>query len=395
MEYVMDNKDILWEICENCQYDCNKFGKAMNMIRAMYLFEPLFKNNGSIGNVNENLKPFEIGFLLQNLSSFFSSYNDGTCFLLNYLNELEDTEQNNKMKEYLLKIPNGYLWKNFLLDGDLNEKNIKKVVEEKKDTQINLSNLMVDNVIFDFDKKDFEKDNDFWDLISNLNDNPVLISSFTLVAMRKISFTEGQMDFIAAKINNQIVTDRLRKINQSLKYKTRSYTYYGLERRVKFGPVTAFLDYIFLKMSRGIGYLGAVLRDGVSCIPSIIIGGGIFFGAVFLIFLKLAALWTMTFWIIASIFSGAGALFLAYCFIYTHYDDLRARFGEFADGMEEFYNKGKIVYWLESYNIKHPINKIGEPPIQINAGAQGLQLNNKKTLPNPDIGFVEIKKETR
>ena len=236
---------------------------------------------------------------------------------------------------------------------------------------------MVSDVRFNFDKKDFEVDQNFWPLISNLNDNPVLISFFTLVAMRKISFTERQMDFIVAKINDQIVTDRLRKINQNLDYKARKYTHqYGLKRRAKFGPVTAFLDYVFLKMSRGIGYLGAALRDGVSCIPSIIIGGGIFFGAVFLIFLKLAALWTMTFWIIASIFSGAGALFLAYCFIYAYYDDLRARFGEFADGMEEFYNEGKIIYWLESYNIKHPINKIGEPPIQINAGAHGLQLNN-------------------
>ena len=59
---------------------------------------------------------------------------------------------------------------------------------------------MVDGVRFDFDEKDFEENQDFWTLIENLNNDPVMISFFVLVAMRKISFTDRQMDFIARKI---------------------------------------------------------------------------------------------------------------------------------------------------------------------------------------------------
>lgn len=49
---------------------------------------------------------------------------------------------------------------------------------------------------------------------------------------------------------------------------------------------------------------------------------------------------------------------------------LKSKFGEFAYGMQKFYDNGKIVYWLESHNIKYPTNEIGEPPMEINTGIQ-------------------------
>lgn len=365
MEYVMDNRELFIIILSGRSSYYHKFYTAMNIIRAMYLFEPLLKNNE---NESDNLKPFAIDFLLQDLSWLFSCDCHGLHFILNYLNELEGTKQNNEMKEYLLKIPDGYLWKNFLSDSEYYIEDAKKI-EERKDTQISLSHLMVDCVRFDFEKKDFEKDGDFWTLISNLNNDPVMISFFMLVAMRRISFTERQMNFIARKIKNQQVIDNLREINRSLDYKIKYINQYGLRRRVKFGPVTAFLDYAFLKMSRGIGYLGAALFDAVLSVPAGLLGGGAVIGWAFLIFPN-STLWTTTFWIVTLTLSVAMAL-LWMCLFAQMYDYyLRPKFTKFADSMEKFYNDGKIAYWLESHNIKYPTNEIGEPPMEINTGIQ-------------------------
>ena len=323
---------------------------------------------------------FEIDFLLQNLSFLFR---DGIHFILWYLNELDNNDGNKKVKEYLLKVPDGYVLKNFVRENQISEKEDIDILSQGN--LLDLSSLISEDngYFFDFNKKDFEENNDFWTLIKNLNNDPVLISFFTLVAMRKISFTERQMNFIATKIKNRMIMDKLREINQNLNYKTGGYIHgYNLTRRVRFGPVTAFLDYAFMEMSRGIGCVGAALFDAVLCMIPTGIGGGAMFGIVYLFF-PASALWTTTFWVVASILSGAGALLSLLWFIRMYGDNLKLqpRFGEFADGMEKLYNEGKIVYCLESYNIKHSMNNIGEPSIEISvdlpkgnlSGLQGMK----------------------
>lgn len=375
LECVMDSQDILRVIGSE---DSWLYRSAVDIIRYMYFFEPLFTNSK---NLSERLKPFDFKFLLPKLHNCSWLTEDvGMPFIIEYLNELGDNEQNNKMKSYLLNIPHGYLWKNFLLrvlDDKFFGIGVRKKykeqvnkIESREDSMINLSHLMVDNIKFDFEEKNFEEDGDFWDLISNLNKDPVMISFFVLVAMRKISFTQIQMDSIARQINNQQVIDTLREINCSLDFKPlRNITnQYNLIRAVRFGSITAFLDYAFLKISRGLGYLGAALYDGLLCVCVMSVSGSTVYSITYWIFLTNFTLYTTTFWIVASILSGAVALLCFLYFIVTSYDFLKFQFKEFADGMEEFYNNGKIVYWLESYNIKHPTNKIGEPPAEINTG---------------------------
>ena len=394
----MDNRDILKKIYDGRCIRCERFYEAMNIIRVMYLFEPLFNTQSN------NLKPFEVDFLLQDCSELLCY--GGIYVITQYLNELDDNQQNKKIKKYLLEIPDGYLYKNFFdlysydvdkSDGGQNEINNDPQNNKNKEdlqkilkSQINYAGLMVDFYAFDFNKKDFENDQDFWTLFPKLNNDPVLISFFALVAMRKISFTESQMNFIAQKINNQQVINNLRKINQSLDYKIKSINQYGLARRVKLGSVTAILDYAFLKMSRCIGYLGAALFDIVLCIPALIIGGGFAFGAVYGICLTASALWTTTFWIVLSILSVGAALLLIWCFNTIFNSYLKEIFAKFANGMERFYDNGKIVNWLELYNIKHPINQIGDPPLNLETGdippaparTEPYQADLKLTVPN-------------
>ena len=235
-------------------------------------------------------------------------------FVIEYLNGLDDNGQNNKMKEYFLGIPNEYLWKNFLslsYDSLIHSRPEKlklqvKKIEVRKDSMINLSHLMVDNIKFDFEEKNFEENGDFWDLISNLNKDPVMISFFMLVVMRKISFTQIQMDSIARQINNQQVIDTLREINCSLDFKPlKNITnQYNLTRAVRFGSITAFLDYAFLKISRGLGYLSAALYDGLLCVCVMSVSGSTVYSITYWIFLTNFTLYTTTFWIVASILSG-------------------------------------------------------------------------------------------
>ena len=92
MEYVMDNRDIFQKILDNYYYaDYQEFSQAIRIIRVMYLFEPLFKNP------SDNLKPFEVSLLFD---SFYSSYNI-INFILRYLDELDDNQQNNKIKIFI------------------------------------------------------------------------------------------------------------------------------------------------------------------------------------------------------------------------------------------------------------------------------------------------------
>ena len=331
---------------------------------------------GKLLNSNENADPVDIDSAIYILNK---EYLDKAIlrFIWFYLN---DTSSSNKpdMKKFLLGIPNGIIFKKFLDDKYKNK--------FKGQNELDLQNVIT-YVYWNnkFTNTDFQSD--FYSWVEKLD--PVMTGLFALILMRNISFTDEQMNFIAQKIKNNQVMTTLRQINQSLDYKNSGahhWTYNEKDncRRIQFGSMTHSLDYVFMKIFRGLGYLGSVLL----LLLFILIYLSIIFGIAFAIaygfvlggsiaFLS-ASFWTYFFKCAVSLWIGSCVLMFA-----TH---CMPRFGDwwrdFPDEMQNFYNKSKIVRWLEYYNIKHPTNSIGHPPQFIDSGLRssenmGQQSENK------------------
>ena len=339
----------------------NRCGFAVDISDSIFIVE--FMNIfGKLLNSNENADNVDID------SAIYILHEE--CldkailrFIWFYLNDRSSSNKQD-MKKFLLGIPNGIIFEKFLDDEYKNENKFEG--QSELDLKDVITYVYWNNK---FTNTDFQSD--FYSWVEKLD--PVMTGLFALILMRKISFTDEQMNFIAQKIKNNQVMTTLRQINQSLDYKKDNgyhWTYNEKDnyRHVQFGSITHSLDYVFMKIFRGLGYLGSVLLS----LLFILIYLSIIFGIAFAIaygfvlggsiaFLS-TSFWTYFFGYAVSLWIGSCVLMLA-----TRY---MPRFGDwwrdFPDEMQDFYNKSKIVRWLEYYNIKHPTNSIGLPPRQIN-----------------------------
>ncbi len=287
-------------------------------------------------------------------------------FIWFYLNkDIPETKETQAMKQFLLGIPGGVIFTNFF---DPEDKNV--VSEDGNKKELDLSDMKYGHI----GNTDFQSN--FCDWIKNLDQ--VMIGVFCLILMRNISFTNEQMNFIASKVNNNSVMTTLRQINQSLDYKNVVDRWYcngkGNSRRVEFGPITHGLDYAFVKIFRGIGYLGALLWMFLHFIPRVIFGSvpG-FIVACCLAFSEFTSygygiffFWSTPFWISFGVVALIFTILFSIQYVFSNDFEISSWYHDFPDDMQDFYNESKVVYLLELYNIKHPINNVKLPPQQMN-----------------------------
>ena len=352
---------------------------AMVMVQLINVFEDLL-------NPNNNYDPVNAGSVIYFLSKLSLSQAIFK-FIWFYLNENIPNAQ--AMEEYLLNIDNSLISRKFLYEKMRNKIKYKFKPEKKDATEMNLYYIM--NTYIDLNDNIFQTK--FYEMFNKLD--PVLISVFMMSLMKKISFTNEQMDFIAQKINNDSVMTILRQINQSWDYKSKSI--------FEFGPVTQRLNYAFMKIFRGIGHLGSLLWAFFHFIPYMIGAGGL--GFVFACSFAVAEFtpfgcgifffWSNPFWICFGVWTGIFVVMVAIVF----YALMKSKFGDwwrdFADSMENIYKESKIVYWLQLYDIKHPANNIGLPPQQIigvsgnlhSVGSNGQQVN-EGDIPKPKEDYI-------
>ncbi len=327
------------------------------IVELINVFEDLLKPNNNSDQVN-----------IEAAIDIFKDWQseDFLRFIWFYLNkDIPETKETQAMKQFLLGIPDGVIFTNFF---DPEDKNVVSEDENKK--ELDLSDMKYGYI----GNTDFQSN--FCDWIKNLDQ--VMIGVFCLILMRNISFTNEQMNFIASKVNNNSVMTTLRQINQSLDYKNVVDRWYcnGKDntRRVKFGPITHGLDYAFVKIFRGIGYLGALLWMFLHLIPRVIFGSvpGFIF-ACCLAFSEFTSkglgiffFWSTPFWISFGVVASIFTILFSIYYVVSDGSKFSSWWHDFPDNMQKFYNRSKVVYLLELYNIKHPINNVKLPPQQMN-----------------------------
>ena len=284
--------------------------KAVMVVEFMNIFKSLL-------NSQEHTEAVDTSFEANAIDSY-------VCY---FENEFEDAilrfigfyllDQKGFSAEYtkvLLGIPDGFVFKYFLAkETKLRLKNLDK-------NQLDLCDLIYGYSSIDSNRIVSLQD-DFCNLVNKLN--PVLVCVVALILMRNISFTDEQMNVIASKVKNNSVMTILRQINQSLHYKKYNADMWecnGINcRRVKFGPITHALDYVFLKIFRGIGYLGAILWALVHFIPYALAATGIGFVCAYMNAICAGLLYFIPFWSTFAIFSGFFLFIFTVIYVIRHF----------------------------------------------------------------------------
>lgn len=354
-------------------FQTSQRGDAVEIFDSIFIVE-LINILEALLNQNNNSDQGDIKATIDIFSNYFSHSWDASLwrFIWFYLNEnIQITEKTQAMKEFLLGIPNGFIFKNYLDDESKNE--LKKA-NKKELSPFDIMSKCSDTSGKYFEAVDIQSD--FKDLFKMLD--PVLIGIFALILMRRISFTNEQMNSIASKINNDQVMTTLRQINQSLDYKKSNVDTWRCNgkdnnRHVKFSSITHGLDYLFLKISRGVGYLGALLWWFLHFIPPVIIASVP--GFIFTCLLALTEFtsygygifffWSTPFWICFGVGVGIFTIIFSMLCADFYRSELSSWWRDFPDNMQDFYNGSKVVRWLELYNIKHPTNSVELPSQQI------------------------------
>lgn len=406
---VIEKRGEKWlSVCSKNYLDSVDISSSIVIVELINVFTDLLDSGNNLPSVNIEtvinifrVKPSHI-FKAEPSCGFL-------CFIWFYLNkdtqskDIQDIQikgHKQTMKEFLLGIPDGFIFKNFFSqkskDGLLSKNETK--------TEVDLHDIRDG----DFGNTDFQ--HDFYNLIEKLDQ--VTIGVFCLILMRNISFTDEQMNFIAKKINNVSAMVALRQINQSLDYKKYNADTWECngkdnKRRVKFGLITHALDYVFLKIFRGIGYLGAILWALVHYIPYALAAAGMGFVCAYLNascggFLCLL----LPFWSAFAIGGGFFLLMFTVIYIIRHFSEtqlfswraescnFRDWWSEFPDNMQDFYNDSKIVEWLELYNLKHPTNNIGllrQPIISVPVEPGNTGANIERQRENNGQDLINLK----
>ena len=126
-------------------------------------------------------------------------------------------------------------------------------------------------------------------------------------------------------------------------------------------------------------------------------------------------LYFIPFWSTFAIFSGFFLFIFTVIYVIRHFFEtqlfswraescnFRDWWSEFPDKLQDFYNRSKIVCWLELYNIKHPINniklqqqQINSEPIERNNGSffkSKTKIEPPKQYGDTELSYNELKKD--